>query len=54
MNIFYMFKELEKDDTKRFTNGWNTIKSGNDSYELVITDKDGNKIEILMSNWKEE
>ena len=53
MNVFDIFKELEKDDTKTFTNGYNTIKSGHDSYELIVKDKDGNEVIILISGWRE-
>ena len=53
MNIFDMFKEFEKDDTKVFTNGYNLIRSGYDSYELIIDDGNGDEITVLMSNWTE-
>lgn len=53
MNIFDMFKQLEQDDTKIFTNGYNTIYPGKDSYELIITNSKNEVIEVLMSNWRE-
>lgn len=53
MNIFDMFKELERDDTKVFINGYNRVQAGFDSYELLFTDAEGNEMTVLMSNWKE-
>jgi hypothetical protein len=53
MNIFDMFKELEKDNYKIFTDGWNTIRYGPDSYEFTIVDKDNHSVTVIASNWKE-
>jgi hypothetical protein len=53
MNILDVIKEIQDDPTKKFSCGWNTIESGNDSYEIIISDKSGHKVEVLLSSYSE-
>ncbi len=53
MNIEAVIKELCSGSDKTFTNGWNEIKVTAD-YEMVITDGNGNRIELMMAGFKEK
>jgi hypothetical protein len=53
MNIFDVFKELEKDSSKKFTNdGYIICMEENDTYEFTIMDIQGNTIICNISNWR--
>lgn len=45
--------KLDESPSKKFSNGWNTIESSDDSYEVKITDKEGNSVTVLLSSYKE-
>ncbi len=51
MNIEKVMKELCSGSDKVFTNGWNEIRVTAD-YELIITDGEGNQIEVMMAGFK--
>jgi hypothetical protein len=53
LNIFGAIKAIGNDPSKKFSNGWNTIESGDDSYEIKISDKEGKTITALLSSYSE-
>ena len=53
MLIDKVIKELQDDPRKRFENTWNTIESGDDAYEIKISDKEGNQVTVLLNSYRE-
>lgn len=52
MNLFDVMRQLEKNDTQTFTNGFNTITTGDDSYEFIFKDIHENKTEVMICGWR--
>jgi hypothetical protein len=53
MDFLEVVNKVMYDDIKTYSNGYNTIRFGPDSYEATITDILGNEIVVILSNWGE-
>lgn len=52
MNILDAIKKVSDEPLTKVTNGYNTIEFGEDTYEIKISDAEGNVVTVLMSNYK--
>ncbi len=52
MNIREVLDLINDEPRKIYSNGYNTIEYV-EPYEVKITNKEGNSVNVLLANWKE-